>query len=98
MFRYSALTFNPHRIHYDRDYAREVEGYPGLVVHGPLLAQYLILVAEHLLGGLTRFTFRATAPLFDFEEGAFCAAPAETGLDLWVRGPDGRQCMSASAQ
>jgi 3-methylfumaryl-CoA hydratase len=97
LFRYSALTFNGHRIHYDRDYCREVEGYPGLVVHGPLLAQLLIHMAEDLLGGVRTFRFRATAPLFDFEPADLCARPSDGGLDLWVRGPDGRQCMTASA-
>ena len=98
LFRYSALTFNGHRIHYDRDYAQEVEGYPGLVVHGPLLAQYLMLMAERELGGLAAFSFRAQAPVFDFEQVSFCAKPSAKGLEMWVRGPDGRLCMSASAQ
>ncbi len=98
LFRYSALTFNGHRIHYDRDYAREVEGYPGLVVHGPLLAQYLMLMAERELGGLAAFSFRAHAPVFDFEQVALCAKPGPDGLEMWVRGPDGRLCLSASAQ
>jgi 3-methylfumaryl-CoA hydratase len=94
LFRYSALTFNGHRIHYDRDYAREVEGYDGLVVHGPLLAQLLMLLAEEHLGPLAGFEFRATAPLMDHEQAELCAK----GGDLWVRGPDGRLCMTASAQ
>jgi 3-methylfumaryl-CoA hydratase len=93
LFRYSALTFNGHRIHYDLDYAREIEGYDGLVVHGPLLAQKLMLLAEAELGPLTTFQFRATAPLMHFETAAFC----REGRDLWVRGPDGRQCMQARA-
>ena len=97
LFRYSALTFNGHRIHYDRDYAKDVEGYPGLVVHGPLLAQGLIDLAIGLLGELHHFEFRATAPLFDHEEASFCADPGPEGLALWVRGPDGRQCMQATA-
>lgn len=94
LFRYSALTFNGHRIHYDADYARQTEGYAGLVVHGPLLAQLLILMAEEALGGLRRFNFRATAPLFDFETATLCRA----GNRLWVRAPDGRQCMEADAE
>ncbi|MBZ0128237.1 MAG: MaoC family dehydratase N-terminal domain-containing protein [Rhodobacteraceae bacterium] len=97
LFRYSALTFNGHRIHYDRDYCANVEGYPGLVVHGPLLAQLLIHEAEALLGGLRSFEFRATAPLFDFEAADLCARPDGDILSLWVRGPDGRQCMIATA-
>jgi 3-methylfumaryl-CoA hydratase len=97
LFRYSALTFNGHRIHYDRDYCREVEAYPGLVVHGPLLAQLLIHTAEDLLGGLKKFSFRATSPLFDFEAADICARQDGDGVALWVRGPDGRQCMAATA-
>lgn len=93
LFRYSALTFNGHRIHYDRDYCRDVEGYAGLVVHGPLLAQQLMLLAADRLGPLKSFAFRATAPLMDFEAATLCIA----GNDLWVRGPDGRQCMQARA-
>ncbi len=93
LFRYSALTFNGHRIHYDEDYARRVEGYDGLVVHGPLLAQYLMLLADRQPGGLRRFEFRATAPLMHHERAAFCRADDV----LWVRGPDGRQCMAAEA-
>ena len=98
LFRYSALTFNGHRIHYDRDYAREVEGYPGLVVHGPLLAQYLMLMAERELGKLVSFEFRARAPLFDFEEAQLCAKPGETGLEMWIKASDGRLIMTALAQ
>ena len=93
LFRYSALTFNGHRIHYDLDYARDVEGYRGLVVHGPLLAQHLMLFAEKHLGALSRFEFRATAPLMHFEKATLCLKDR----DLWVRGPDGRQCMVAKA-
>ncbi len=98
LFRYSALTFNGHRIHYDRNYALEIEGFPGLVVHGPLLAQILIEIAEELLGPLKYFSFRATAPLFDYETASFCAVPTVEGLNLWVRGPDGRMCMKANAE
>ncbi len=94
LFRYSALTFNGHRIHYDLDYAREVEGYDGLVVHGPLLAQLLMLFAEDVIGPLTGFSFRATAPLMHFETATLC----RNGRDLWVRAPDGRQCMQAEAR
>jgi len=94
LFRYSALTFNGHRIHYDREYARTVEGHAGLVVHGPLLAQVLMLIAHDALpGGLRRFAFRATAPAVDGEELAF----VRDGARLWVAGPDGRLCLSAEA-
>ena len=94
LFRYSALTFNGHRIHYDLPYAQEAEGYAGLVVHGPLLAQLLMLMAEEQLGKLRAFVFRATAPLMHFEEAALC----RKGKSFWVRGPEGRLCMTAEAQ
>ncbi len=69
LFRYSALTFNAHRIHYDRDYARDVEGYPGLVVQGPLIAT---LILDHLLRAepgarISAYSFRAASPAFDGE-------------------------------
>jgi len=94
LFRYSALTFNGHRIHYDIDYCRDTEGYPGLVVHGPLLAQHLMLLAAERLDGLSEFRFRATSPLFHFEAATLCMR----GHDLWVQGPDGRICMQAEAR
>jgi len=93
LFRYSALTFNGHRIHYDRDYAASVEGYPGLVVHGPLLAQYLMLFADAALGPLKRFSFRGRSAAFDTEELRFF----RDGAEFWVAGPDGRLCMDAQA-
>ena len=93
LFRYSALTFNGHRIHYDADYARRIEGYAGLVVHGPLLALHLVLMAEGALGSLRHFRFRATAPLIAGEQARFCRA----GTRFWVAGPDGRMCMEAEA-
>jgi 3-methylfumaryl-CoA hydratase len=64
LFRFSAVTFNSHRIHYDREYATRVEGYPDLVVHGPLLASVLARSAEERLGPATTFEFRAEAPCF----------------------------------
>ena len=93
LFRYSALTFNGHRIHYDIDYAREVEGYSGLVVHGPLLAQHLMLLARREMGPLASFSFRATSALMHHERAEICW----NGGEGWVRGPDGRQCMQAGA-
>ncbi|MFK7877862.1 MAG: acyl dehydratase [Paracoccaceae bacterium] len=92
LFRYSALTFNGHRIHYDLDYAKDIEGYEGLVVHGPLLAQILVLFAEEQLGPIRSFQFRATAPLLHFENAEVCLS----GQDLWIRGPDNRLCMQAT--
>ena len=69
LFRYSALTFNGHRIHYDRKYATEVEGYPGLVVHGPLLATMLSLFAERNSGRqLRKYSFKGKRPVFDSDD------------------------------
>lgn len=93
LFRYSALTFNGHRIHYDLEYAQQIEGYAGLVVHGPLLAQHLILMAEAALGPLASFQFRATSPLMHFETATAC----RDGTKLWIRGPNGQMCMQAEA-
>ncbi len=69
LFRYSALTFNGHRIHYDRRYVKEVEGYPGLVVHGPLVATLLLDLLRHELPDavVARFEFRAVRPVFDID-------------------------------
>ena len=93
LFRYSALTFNGHRIHYDRHYAKKVEGYPDLVVHGPLLAQHLMLLAERMKGApLTEFSYRATAPLCLPGGATLCAK----GGAVWVRGADGVQHMEAT--
>ena len=69
LFRYSALTFNGHRIHYDRKYATEAEGYPGLVVHGPLLATMLSLFAERNSGRqLRKYSFKGKRPVFDSDD------------------------------
>ncbi len=101
LFRYSALTFNGHRIHYDRSYATEVEGYPGLVVHGPLIATLLVgLLRRHLSDErLSTFEFRAIAPLFDTAPLDVCGAPAGDGrtIDLWARDATGGLAMQATA-
>ena len=101
LFRFSALTFNGHRIHYDRSYAREVEGYPGLVVHGPLLATWLIdLVRRELPAAqLSRFEFRALRPLFDQHPFTLNGAPAADGrtVRLWATDHEGWLVMDASA-
>jgi 3-methylfumaryl-CoA hydratase len=66
LFRYSALTFNGHRIHYDRDYAHDVEGYPGLVVHGPLQATLMLHLLSRFAGQPPKqFSFKGVAPLTD---------------------------------
>lgn len=80
LFRYSALTFNSHRIHYDRPYATQVEGYPGLVVHGPLSATLLMdgFQQEHPEAQITGFEFSARSPLFAGEQAHVCGRAAET--------------------
>lgn len=100
LFRYSALTFNAHRIHYDRDYARDVEGYAGLVVHGPLIATLLIDHARREMPGLapTRFDFRAEAPLMDGAAFDLCLAHTDYGARLWARDVSGRATMRAEVQ
>jgi 3-methylfumaryl-CoA hydratase len=99
LFRYSALTFNGHRIHYDRQYVTEVEGYPGLIVHGPLQATLLIEFAASIRGAPAKvFSFRALNALFDRQQFALNAAKGESGLDLWISGPDGRLTMTAAAE
>lgn len=97
LFRYSALTFNAHRIHYDRDYARDVEGYAGLVVHGPLIATLLIDHARRELPDLTlrHFSFRAEAPLIDGAPFDLCLAREDNGARLWARDASGRTTMRA---
>lgn len=100
LFRYSALTFNGHRIHYDRRYATTVEGYPGLVVHGPLMATLLLdLLHRHLPAArVRRFEFRALRPVFD--DAAFDVCGRLDGdrlARLWVATPDGHLAMNASA-
>lgn len=97
LHRYSSLTFNGHRIHYDRIYSQDIEGYPGLVVHGPLLAQCLINFAEDALGSIKQFNFRSESPLFDFEEAILCRKNTESGVELWVKNSDNKLCMSAIA-
>lgn len=92
LFRYSALTFNGHRIHYDVDYAREVERYAGLVVHGPLLAQTMMLRAAET-GPLAEFRFRGRSAL-TLERGAITC---QNGATLWVRDREGRLIMEAEA-
>lgn len=99
LFRYSALTFNGHRIHYDRDYATGVEGYPGLVVHGPLVATLLaeMLGRQAMTGPVRRFEFRAMRPLFDFDAVTLCAQARDGQVSLWARNGSGHLAMSATA-
>jgi 3-methylfumaryl-CoA hydratase len=101
LFRYSALTFNGHRIHYDRRYATEVEGYPGLVVHGPLIATLLMdLLRRHLPSSNAKaFSFRAISPLFDIAPFSVCGKPEAEGstVRLWAKNATGGLAMEAVA-
>jgi 3-methylfumaryl-CoA hydratase len=102
LFRYSALTSNGHRIHYDQEYAGREENYPDLVVHGPLTATLLQGFAAKRGGRpLAKFEFRGMSPLFvssRFKLEGKMADGDRRGLDLWATGPDGGLAMRASAQ
>ena len=98
LFRYSALTFNGHRIHYDAPYATTVEGYPGLIVHGPMQATMLVRFAESLRGARPgRFDFRSLSPLFDTADFTLNAASDGDGLRLWTSYAGGPVAMEARA-
>jgi len=99
LFRYSALTYNSHRIHYDRPYAVEREFYPALVVHGPLLATLLLDLAKANLGGasIRSFQFRAVRPTFDTHPFTLHGNREGMGLKLWSADHQGHLCMSATA-
>ncbi len=101
LFRYSALTFNGHRIHYDRSYVTGVEGYPGLIVHGPLIATLLAdLVAREMPQAVMReFNFRSVGTLFDTEPFTLCGKPAADGksVALWAQNERGELAMQADA-
>jgi 3-methylfumaryl-CoA hydratase len=97
LFRYSALTFNGHRIHYDADYCREVEGYPNLVIHGPLLATLLLDLAGQETAPVRRFSYRARSPLC--LPDAFTVNGRRDGdrTTLWAAGETGGLAMEAEA-
>lgn len=98
LFRYSAITFNGHRIHYDRSYCREEENYPGLVVHGPLQATCLLRMAIDMGGGTPdRFSFRGLRPLFDGQTCTINGRRADGTTELWVADAAGHVTMKASA-
>ncbi|OYU35375.1 hypothetical protein [Novosphingobium sp. PASSN1] len=100
LFRYSALTFNTHRIHYDQPYATGVEGYRGLVVHGPLIATLLLDLARRTLGSeaaLAAFSFRAVSPAMADEPLHLAMRREGEGLVLAAHADDGRQVMAAKA-
>jgi len=101
LFRYSALTFNGHRIHYDRRYVTEIEGYPGLIVHGPLIATLLLDLLRRRLpeAELARYEFRAVRPIFDIHPFFVCGEPQPDGrtIRLWTRDHEGCLTMEATA-
>jgi 3-methylfumaryl-CoA hydratase len=100
LFRYSALTFNGHRIHYDRDYVTKVEGYPGLVFHGPLQAAFIVEFAAKLHGGKPpkKFVYRGVQPLFEGSEFSINANDnGSGGLDVWTANAEGQPTMKGVA-
>lgn len=101
LFRYSALTFNGHRIHYDRRYVTEVEGYPGLIVHGPLIATLLIDLLRRQLPGvaIASFTFKAVRPTFDLHPFRLNGQPSADGrtVRLWAQDHEGWLTMEGTA-
>lgn len=102
LFRYSALTMNSHRIHYDWKYTTEVEGYAGLVVHGPLLATLMVELLRHKRPGnpLTHFSFRAERPVFDTAPFIVAGKPIveNQAAELWVADADGKLAMRGTAE
>jgi 3-methylfumaryl-CoA hydratase len=99
LFRYSALTFNGHRIHYDRDYVTKVEGYPGLIFHGPLQAAFIVELAAKLHGGTPpkRFVYRGVQPLFEGSEFSVNASTTADGMELWTANAEGQPTMKGTA-
>ena len=101
LFRYSALTFNGHRIHYDRKYVTEVEGYPGLIVHGPLIATLLVdlLRRNRPDAQVLTFDFRAVRPTFDLHPFSVHGKPSADGktVELWAQDHEGWLTMQATA-
>jgi 3-methylfumaryl-CoA hydratase len=100
LFRYSALTFNGHRIHYDRSYVTGVEGYPGLIVHGPLIATLLVdLLRRNLPAArVKRFSFKAVRPTFDIHPFTVCGKAEGKTVTLWGRDHEGWLTMQATAE
>jgi 3-methylfumaryl-CoA hydratase len=96
LFRYSALTFNGHRIHYDRPYAMNVEGYPGLIVHGPLIATLLVDLARRQAPDrfVRRFEFRAVRPVFDLHAFHVNGEPSADGASAKLWASDHEGCLN----
>ena len=99
LFRYSALTFNGHRIHYDRDYVTKVEGYPGLIFHGPLQAAFIVELAAKLRGGKApkKLTYRGVQPLFEGSEFSVNANDNGASMELWTANAEGQPTMKGTA-
>ncbi|MGH6643911.1 MAG: FAS1-like dehydratase domain-containing protein, partial [Bradyrhizobium sp.] len=99
LFRYSALTFNGHRIHYDRDYVTKVEGYPGLVFHGPLQASFIVELAAKLHGCTPpkKLSYRGVQPLFEGSEFSVNANDTGAGMELWTANSAGQPTMKGTA-
>jgi len=100
LFRYSALTFNGHRIHYDQPFCIETEGYEGLVVHGPLLATMMLdLIRQNFPDAVVKyFQFRALAPVFDTMKFEVCGCKISSSeVEIWIKRDDGVLAMSGSA-
>jgi 3-methylfumaryl-CoA hydratase len=99
LFRYSALTFNGHRIHYDRDYVTKVEGYPGLIFHGPLQASFIVEMAAKLHGGKAprKIGYRGLQPLFEGSEFSINANETDDGMDVWTANSAGQPTMKGIA-
>jgi 3-methylfumaryl-CoA hydratase len=99
LFRYSALTFNGHRIHYDRDYVTKVEGYPGLIFHGPMQAALLVEFAAKLHGGAApkKFSYRGVQPLFEGSEFSVNASDSNAGMELWTANSAAQPTMKGTA-
>lgn len=99
LFRYSAMTFNGHRIHYDKAYVTEVEGYPGLIVHGPMQATLLVQMAADIRGVRPKtFRFRSLSPLFDNADFSINASEDGDTLKLWTARQGGPVAMEAVAE
>lgn len=98
LFRYSALTFNGHRIHYDREYAGRVEGYPGLVVHAPLIATLLIRFVHRCYPEhpVRSFAFRGASPLVDIRPFTLATKREDQGVSAWAANEQGKLAMIAS--
>lgn len=98
LFRYSALTYNSHRIHYDYRYCTEQENYPGLVVHGPLMATLMVdLAVQARHERINRFAYRSLRPVFDHMAFETAGVPESDGIRLWVTRPDGAVALSGTA-